>query len=462
LTTHIYIHQTADLKILSEETTYFQDHQLCRSKETDRDWKPDKGKELKTETNEVYKGSILEHILVENLVQFFNVGPHNHILLEDADWNDGLDMAVECGESVAFSAMYAQNLRSLCEIIERLNPKNIVILKELAVLLDSVGRDNIDYSDIDAKRRLLEKYFQSTKHGVSGEKIAIDKSRLISDLQKKADWMYKHIRDNEWLEEGFFNGYYDNDKQKVEGNRNGIMRMTLTGQVFPVMSAIADSTQIKTLFDNARKYLKDKKLGGFHLNTDFKEEQLNLGRAFSFAYGDKENGAFFNHMAVMFAYALYKQGHVIEGYEVISSIYGMALDTPKSKIYPCLPEYFNAEGRGMYSYLTGSASWFVFTLLTQVFGIRGEYGDLAIEPKLTAQQFKNNNTLTILTHFAEKLIEVRFVNLGRKDFAVYCINKVVFNGKTIAENIKPPRFLLSRSKFLALSNNFNTIEVTLD
>jgi cellobiose phosphorylase len=229
------------------------------------------------------------------------------------------------------------------------------------------------------------------------------------------------------------------------------------------MSGIADRAQIKTLWNNVCKYLKDKKLGGFRLNTDFKEEQLNLGRAFSFVYGDKENGAFFNHMIVMFACALYKQGFVQEGYEVISSIYKMSVDTQRSKIYPCLPEYFNAEGRGMYSYLTGSASWFILTLLTQIFGIRGEYGDLIIEPKLTAEQFKIKNTLGITTHFADRLIEVKFVNPNRKSFGNYSINKIILNGKVIAENLKEAQFLLPRHEFLALShNNINIIEIILD
>ncbi len=462
LTIHLYIHQTADLKILWEEAPYFRDHQLCRSREIDSSWEPDNGKLLKAKTKEIYESSILEHILVQNLVQFFNVGPHNHIRLEDADWNDGLDMASEFGESVAFSSMYAQNFRSLCEIIEHLQIDNITILKELTMLLDSITQDAIDYSDINAKHKLLEKYFQSTKYKVSGEKISIPKTKLISDLKKKSDWMYAHIQNNEWLKEGFFNGYYNNDKQRLEGNINGLMRMTLTGQTFPIMSGIADTEQIKTLFNNMRKYLKDDALGGFHLNTDFKEEQPNLGRAFSFVYGDKENGAFFNHMAVMLAYALYKQGFVNEGCEVINSIYKMAVDTQRSKIYPCLPEYFNAEGRGMYGYLTGSASWFILTLLTQVFGIRGQYGDLIIEPKLTAEQFKAQNTIGITTYFADKLIEVRFVNPTKKNFGNYLISKVSFNGKIIAENLKQPRFLLPRSQILALSNNINTIEITLD
>jgi cellobiose phosphorylase len=359
--------------------------------------------------------------------------------------------------------MYAYNLKNLCEIIKRLDLKNILILKELMMLLDSISNDKIDYSDINAKRQLLKKYFQSTKYEVSGEKISISKTDLISDLKKKADWMYAHIRDNEWLKEGFFNGYYNNDQQRVEGNTSVRMRMTLTGQVFPIMSGIADRAQIKTLWNNVCKYLKDKKLGGFRLNTDFKEEQLNLGRAFSFVYGDKENGAFFNHMIVMFACALYKQGFVQEGYEVISSIYKMSVDTQRSKIYPCLPEYFNAEGRGMYSYLTGSASWFILTLLTQIFGIRGEYGDLIIEPKLTAEQFKIKNTLGITTHFADRLIEVKFVNPNRKSFGNYSINKIILNGKVIAENLKEAQFLLPRHEFLALShNNINIIEIILD
>lgn len=463
LTTHLYIHQTSDLKILLEEAPYFRDHQLCRSKEIDWSWKADYGKNLKTKTKEIYKGTVLEHILIQNLVQFFNVGPHNHILLENADWNDGLDMAAEYGESVAFSAMYAQNLISLSEIIERLNQENLFILKELILLLDTLSQGAIDYSDLNAKHKLLEKYFQSTKYEASGEKIPIEKSRLIIDLRKKADWMYSHIRNSEWLKEGFFNGYYNNDKQRVEGSINGRMRMTLTGQVFPIISGIASPGQIKILYNNARKYLRDKKLKSFHLNTDFKKEQLNLGRAFSFVYGDKENGAFFNHMAVMFTYGLYKQGFVNEGYEVLSSIFNMALDLERSKIYPCLPEYFNAKGQGMYSYLTGSASWFIFTVLTQAFGIKSEYGDFLIEPKFTAAQFKTGNAISIKTQFADKPIEVKFFNPGKKNFDAYSIVKVKFNGKIIAENLREPRFLMRRSDFLSLSTeNLNIIEAVLD
>ncbi|MEI6631786.1 MAG: cellobiose phosphorylase, partial [bacterium] len=344
-TTQLYIHQSADLRILLQQATYFKDRQSARSKGQDLNWDPKEGNRLKASSGRIYKGTILEHLLIENLVQFFNVGAHNFILLEGADWNDGLDMAREHGESVAFSSMYAQNLRTLAEIIERLPEKKLAILKEALPLFDTLTSQKIDYSKVPAKRRILEKYFQSVKGRVSGKKIILDKKKVIRDLQDKADWMYSHIRKDAWLKEGFFNGYYDNRKQKVEGNIGGVMRMTLAGQAFPLLAGIATKKQASFLIKNSKRHLKDKVFGGFHLNTDFKEEQLNLGRAFSFIYGDKENGAFFNHMCVMFTYALYKQGPVKEGYEVINSIYKMALDTPNSKIYPCLPEYFNAQGR---------------------------------------------------------------------------------------------------------------------
>lgn len=461
LTTQLYIHQTGDLGILFEEIPYFRDYQLSRSREKDANWTPGYGKELKTKNGRVYRGSVLEHILIENIVQFFNVGAHNHIRLENADWNDGLDMAADSGESVAFTAMYARNLKNLCELLSKVKQQKIYVLKELLILLNIQNNSRVHYDNKNTKQRLLEKYFDAVKYSVSGKKIALSKKVLIDDLTKKADFINANIRKNEWLKTGFFNGYYDNRKQPVEGKFRNSIHMTLTGQAFPVLSGIADNNRIKTLFRNAKKYLKDPARTGFRLNTDFNENRYNLGRAFSFSYGEKENGAFFNHMCVMFSYALYARGFVKEGFEVINSIYRMCLDTANSKIYPGLPEYFNSEGRGMYSYLTGSATWFILTLLTQIFGIKGEYGDLIIYPKLAKAQFKTKNEISIKTIFAGKKIEAHFINKNKKDFGDYAISEVKLNGTFLTKN-RCSSFLLPRAKFLKLANKkVNSIEITL-
>jgi len=239
----------------------------------------------------------------------------------------------------------------------------------------------LDYDDAQAKQKFLfEVYFPSVQPEISGEKTKVPLKGVIEDLRKKGNWIFEQIRKNEIIsvkenghEYSWFNGYYDNQGARVEGRVGDRVRMTLVGQVFPIMSGLANEKEIKSVIKAVGQYLKDKKLKGFRLNTDFNiPHYMDLGRAFGFAYGTKENGAFFSHMIVMYAYALYKRGFAREGYDVLRSIYNMCADTGKSKIYPGIPEYFDSQGRGFYHYLTGAASWLILTQLTQVFGVRGQ------------------------------------------------------------------------------------------
>jgi cellobiose phosphorylase len=166
-------------------------------------------------------------------------------------------------------------------------------------------------------------------------------------------------------------------------------------------------------------------------------------------------------MVVMYAFALYKRGFVKEGWQVLSSIYKMAIDTKKSKIYPCLPEYFDGEGRGMYSYLTGSASWFMLTLLTEAFGVKGIDGGLLIEPKLSPEQFKHSPTISINRTFAGRRLRVSFTNLKKLDYTRYKIVSATLNSEKIAFP-DAKRLTLSRKTLHSLpQNQLNSISITL-
>jgi len=444
LTLDLYLQETADYKILFKQVPYFRDHQLCRCREKDAHWNSADGQKLKTASGRIYYGSILEHLLVENLVQFFNVGTHNHIRLEGGDWNDGLDMAKEKGESVAFSAMYAQNLEVLAGLLLKTGRKKILLAEELKILLAKV-----DYNNIKPKQAILKAYFNKAKMHLCGKQAAVDVLSLAADLKYKSCWLIEFIRRREWLKEGFFNGYYDNRGKRVEGKINNLIRICLASQVFPIMSGAADERQLRQILAAIDKYLRDKKSGGIRLNSDFKAEQLQLGRAFSFVYGDKENGAFFNHMIVMLAYALYQRGYVQEGWQALNSIFRMAVDKEEAKIYPCLPEYFNAQGKGMYSYLTGSASWFILTLLTQVFGIKGKDGGLLIEPKLTAEQFRRASRISINRSFAGRKLVVSFLNPRKLEFNNYRIIKAMLNKQSLMVT-QPQQLFIPRSAILKL------------
>ena len=123
LTTQLYLDQTGDYDLLLEENSYFRDPQFSRAFEKDRAWTPAYGQKLKTKKGKIYTGTILEHLLVQHLAQFFNVGEHNLIRLESADWNDGLDMAFSRGESVAFMSFYGGNLLAIADLLSDLSKR---------------------------------------------------------------------------------------------------------------------------------------------------------------------------------------------------------------------------------------------------------------------------------------------------------------------------------------------------
>jgi cellobiose phosphorylase len=456
LTTKLYIDQSGDLKFLLRKQTYFKDQFSHRCHGTDNIWTPEQGTQLKTKTGKVYQGTVLEHLLIQHLTAFFNVGEHNVLLLEGADWNDALDMARTRGESVAFSALYAGNLQTIAELCRALNKtgvRDISMAAELGLLLDCTG-EQIDFDSVTEKRARLGRYFEATCHTLSEEKIRVSLKELADDLARKANWLTQHIRKREWIQNGdeigWFNGYYDDDGQPVEGLRASGLRMTLTGQVFTLMCGIATDEQARVLVRTVEKYLYDEILGGYRLNTNFGTLMLNLGRAFGFAYGHKENGAMFNHMTVMYANALYKRGLVKEGWKVLEGIYRQSRNFERSRMYPGIPEYFNERGRGMYTYLTGSASWYLLTMLTEVYGIKGELGDLVIEPKLTASQFDMDGKTKVSTLFAGKTIEVIFENPERLEYGQYCIGEIKINGKKFPLEAKSSRIVIKRAMLAVL------------
>lgn len=444
LTLLLYIDQTGDIDIMFEENSYFSDFQLSRTKKKNGGFNPKLGHQLKTKGGEVYSGSLFEHILIQLLVQFYNVGEHNVTRLESADWNDGLDMAFGRGESVAFMSQYAGNMLLLADFLEKVmdqrNMKTVGLAKEVICLLDTVNWPNINYENVEEKRSVLfDKYFNSVEPSISGEKVNVSIEKIFNDLRLKGNWVYEHVQEQEWIAVPFgaqtyswFNGYYDNDGKQVEGDHNGTIRMTLTGQVFPIMSGLANDGEIKEIVKSVNCFLKDERLGGIRLNSDFGlRNYLSLGRAFGFAYGTKENGAFFSHMIVMYAYALYKRGFAKEGHAVIQSIYDMCVDTDKSKIFPGIPEYLDSSGRGMYHYLTGSASWLVLTELTQVFGVQADCGDLVLYPQLVKEQFKETGIAEVSCHFASKRLNVRYENKEKIDAGNYRILEVKLNENEI-------------------------------
>jgi cellobiose phosphorylase len=438
LTTRLYIDQSGDYDLLMEKQSYFRDALIFRASVKDENWSDEKGLTLTCSDGSVYYGTLFEHILVQHLTSFFNVGEHNIIRLEGADWNDTLDMARERGESTAFTAFFGSNLIGLADLITDagriLGFDKVALFEELALLLDSIS-GKPDYGSIQYKLDTLKAYLKSVSKDISGKQIQIGIGELAADLRAKGSWIINHIRKNEYLttkdKNSFFNGYYNNDGLRVDGEYPEGVRMNLTAQVFTTMFGLADETQVEAAYKSCVKYLKDPVTGGYRLNTPLGPNQLNFGRGFAFAYGEKENGSTFSHMAVMYMNALYKRRFVKEAYDIFKSLYTLSNNTNVSRIYPGIPEYFNASGKGLYSYLTGSASWLLMTVLTEMYGIRGKGGNLVIEPKLMAEQFDGNGEAFCRTTFRGKSILVKYSNPDNLEYCRYHIRKASINGSNV-------------------------------
>ena len=429
MTMDLYIKQTGDLKILDETAPYFIDRQVMRGEEL-----LDKDIDLSSAHSE---GTVMEHLLLQNFAAFFDVGEHGHMKLRGADWNDALDMGKDKGESVAFTAAYAGNYKKLASILREykkvFGKTSIEACEELEGLLGVY--------DADKLQSVLLSYCNNVKKGFSGAKKAFDIDLLADDLEKKADWIITHIRQTEWFtdSEGYsrYNGYYENSGNALEknGDKHGKPAMMLTGEVFTVMSGVATEEQIPEIVKSADKYIYDASIGGYKLNTDFHEIKTDMGRMFGFSYGQKENGAVFSHMTVMFGNALYSRGFKEEGWKVLGTLYRHATDFEKSKIYPGVPEYFDPKGRGVYHYLTGAASWLMLTVLTEMFGIKGSYGDMVFEPKLLPSQFDAEGKASVEFEFNGKPVTVSYKMAAN----AASVKSITVDGEVVSEgtNVLP-------------------------
>ena len=465
LTTKLYIDQTGDIEILKEQVCYFKDEQSKRGTSLDTKWDSAYGLWQKCEDGSVYRGTVLEHLLLEHLCAFYEVGEHNHFRLRGADWNDAMDMAAERGESVAFTCAYAGNLLQIAKLLltleSRFGWKDVELLEESRGLLQT---DKKIYDDVAAKQELLSDYLTLCRHNVSGRKIKVPIWELADNLKNKAEWIKEHMNRTEWLEkdsdEGWFNSYYDNDGKSVEGYFPQGVRMMLIGQVFAIMGKVASDSQIVKICKSADHYLYKKEVGGYRLNTDFHEQKFNMGRMFGFAYGEKENGAVFSHMTVMYANALYQRGFIEEGYKALQTLADVAMQFEVSKIYPGIPEYFNGDGRGMYNYLTGAASWYMLTAVTEMFGVHGDIGDMVIHPKLVKDQFDSKGNAKLQLQFAGKDFQVIFINPQKLTYGEYVIKKAVCDGRTELDIHRESAYLC-RADILSMPDSSHVITVEL-
>jgi cellobiose phosphorylase len=147
----------------------------------------------------------------------------------------------------------------------------------------------------------------------------------------------------------------------------------------------------------------------------------------------------------------------------MQEVYEIANDTETAKVFPGIPSYFDNQNKGAYAYLTGSSSWFMLTLITQIFGIKGKYGALCIEPKLSIDYFNEEGISEISTIFSGRNINVVFVNKDYLDFGSYSIKEIAINGSKINISSSSTKNIVVLDNFKELlDQSVNSIIINLE
>jgi cellobiose phosphorylase len=117
----------------------------------------------------------------------------------------------------------------------------------------------------------------------------------------------------------------------------------------------------------------------------------------------------------------------------------------------------------MYHYLTGSASWMLMTMLTQIYGVAGELGDLVLAPKLVKEQFDKEGKAEVRAFFAGKRLAITYLNPGHLDYAAYRVKSLSVNGKDVRFQSPTPKSAKILKKDLAslFTQTTNTVQVLL-
>jgi hypothetical protein len=156
-------------------------------------------------------------------------------------------------------------------------------------------------------------------HTVSGAKAQVQPGRLwpatlpprpTGSRRTSAVARVGHRRRGLWLVQRLLRQRRPAASKEI--TRIGV-RMTLTGQVFALMGGIAtDAAGARDRARGRRRYLCTTAARAATGSTRTSAGcSSTWGGCFGFAFGHKENGALFSHMAVMYANALYQRGLIV-------------------------------------------------------------------------------------------------------------------------------------------------------
>ncbi len=278
------------------------------------------------------------------IVKALQLGVHGLPLMGSGDWNDGMNMVgIEGkGESVWLAFFLYDILKRFEPIAQKMNDEEFV--------------------------KLCRKQSEELKLNIN-----------------KTSW------DGEWYRRAYFD-----DGAVLGSATNSECKIDSISQSWAVLSGAGESERSYKAMESAYKYLVDKKHSLIKLlEPPFNNSDFEPGYIKGYVPGVRENGGQYSHAAIWIVMAAAKLNNHSRAYELLNMInpinHGKTAEDVavyKAEPYVIAADVYGVsphEGRGGWTWYTGSSSWMYQAIITSILGLTREGESLQMNPCVPAE-----------------------------------------------------------------------------
>ncbi|BCN32199.1 hypothetical protein [Anaeromicropila herbilytica] len=448
-----YTYFETQVKILKREDRYVKtEHGIRQYKSLDRTVK--KGithKKLRSKygKGDVVTSNLMEKLLLLNTTKFATLDPYGMgIEMESGKpgWYDALNgLPGIFGSSMAETYELSRMIKFTIKMIEK-HHQSVIVFTEVAKLMEDLYHIAKGYQEsLTTEKEVIrfweeinevkEEYREQTLWGVSGDKIALSDSYLLSVLKLWDQVVDAGIQKAMSYEDGICPTYFTyevTDYKEVEGKiypkkfKVQPLPLFLEGSVRYLKLEHSKEDKVE-LYQNIRKSdLYDKKLSMYKVNASLKDASYEIGRTKAFTPGWLENESIWLHMEYKYLLELLRSELYHEYFDDLKKAcipfldvdtYGRSLLENSSFLASSANPNEKIHGKGFVARLSGSTAEFINMWQFMMFGKKPftyEDGVLRLEFEPAIPDYLVGDEKTIEAAFLGKVL-VTYHLTSKKD-----------------------------------------------
>jgi cellobiose phosphorylase len=257
---------------------------------------------------------------------------------------------------------------------------------------------------------------------------ALARQRNDNEYAEKCRTQAKSLQDNieacAWDGQWYLRAFFD-DGSPLGSAQNSQCRVDLLPQAWAVLSGAVDPQKAGQALQTALNSLIDPKTNTIRLlYPPFDGTAMDPGYICGYIPGVRENGGQYTHAAIWAAIAVARTRNAEQAWKLFSMLnpIGRADSPEAASVYKVEPYVMSAdvysaaghEGRGGWTWYTGSSGWMYQLLVEHLLGLRVEVNTLSFSPLLPAEW----NEYTLHYCYRNTFFHIRIVKTGPQTWNV--------------------------------------------